>query len=144
MSYNSTKYLRVLAKENGDVMIPKFIKNLFFSSENRVNTFKKQTFTFFIPSPPPRSTGYREKQFDKLFFEFINRGYDVLDFKCESVNNRDGGSGMWVICLVQATNEAAEELNLDEEFNQLLQSKVKTKDQIEGLYYIDDRANEIK
>ncbi len=125
-------------------MLPKFIQNLLFGSTKLENAFKKQTFTFFIPSPPPRSTGYREKQFDKLFYEFINRGYEVLDFKCQSVNNRDGGSGMWIICLVRATNEEANELKLDEEFNQHLQTKMKTKDQIEGLYYIDDRANEIK
>lgn len=125
-------------------MIPKFIKKLLNTSENSENRFKKQTFTFFIPSPPPRSTGYREKQFDKLFFEFINRGYNVLDFKCQTTNNRDGGSGMWIICLVQATNKLAEELNLDEEFSQNLQAQISTKEQVEGLYYIDDRANEIK
>ena len=51
---------------------------------------------------------------------------------------------MWIICLVQATNKLAEKLNLDEEFSQNLQSKISTKEQVEGLYYIDDRANEIK
>ena len=29
--------------------------------------YQIQSFTFFIPSPPARATGYREKQFDKLF-----------------------------------------------------------------------------
>ena len=125
-------------------MIATLLQKLLFAKKTKKNTFKKQTFTFFIPAPPPRSTGYREKQFDKLFYEFINRGYDVLEFKCQTINTRDSASGMWIICLVQATNEIAEELNLEDDIREIFQSTAKTKEQIEGLYYIDDMANELK
>ncbi len=120
-----------------------YLKNLLKLLFQGPNDYKKQSFTFFIPAPPPRSTGYREKQFDSLFYEFINRGYDILEFKCTTVNTGESSSGMWIICLVQAKNSEAEALMLDEDFVRDLKGKIQTKDQIEGLYYIDDRANEI-
>lgn len=100
------------------------------------NTFKIQTFTFFIPSPPARNSGYREKQFDKVFYDFINAGYDVISFNtvpCTSTSQ----SGMWVICLVRATNIKAQELSLDNLLHDQVNSKSDS-DKIEGLYYIDN------
>jgi hypothetical protein len=105
--------------------------------------YKMQTFTFFLPTPPPRSSGYREKNFDKLFYEFINRGYRVIKFTTQAASAGEKQSGMWIICLVQATNDAAESLNLDELFMDKLKSKSAVKEEIEGLYYIDDQANEL-
>lgn len=105
--------------------------------------YKMQTFTFFIPSPPPRSTGYREKHFDKLFYEFINRGYKIINFTTQAASAGEKHSGMWVICLVQATNAEAESLNLDDIFLDQLKGKTEVKAEVEGLYYIDDRANEL-
>ena len=106
------------------------------------NNYKIQSFTFFIPSPPGRSTGYREKQFDKLFYEFINRGYKILNFTTQS-SAGEKHSGMWIICLVQATNKEAEKLNLEDIFMEQFKNKQQIKEEVEGLYYIDDRANEL-
>lgn len=105
------------------------------------NNFKIQSFTFFIPSPPPRSTGYREKQFDKLFYEFINLGYKILNFETQTCNG-EKQSGMWVIFIVQATTKEAEALNLNEVLNESLKSKSAVKETIDGFYYIDDMAPE--
>lgn len=107
------------------------------------NNYKIQSFTYFIPSPPPRSSGYREKQFDKVFYEFINRGYRILNFSTQA-SNGEKHSGMWVILIVQATHAKAEALNLDELMNESLISKAQDsgKAAIDGLYYIDDRAQE--
>ena len=105
--------------------------------------YKMQTFTFFIPSPPARSSGYREKHFDKLFYEFINRGYKVLNFTTQSSTTGEKHSGMWVLCLVQATNSEAEKLNLDEIFMDQLKGVNDIKSEVEGLYYLDDEAQEL-
>jgi hypothetical protein len=107
-----------------------------FKSQNK---FKIQSFTYYISSPPARSSGYREKQFDKLFYEFINRGYDILNFSAQS-SNGEKQSGMWLIFIVQAKNQAASELNLNEIFHNEIKEKSAVKDSIEGLYYIDDKA----
>ncbi len=121
----------------------KTLKTLFFPLKTRETAYKVQTFTYFIPSPPARSSGYREKQFDKLFYEFINRGYRILNFSTTAVSTGEKQSGMWVIFVVQATNAEAEKLSLDDIFHEQLRDKAQTKDGIEGLYYIDDRANEL-
>lgn len=77
------------------------------------NQFKIQTFTYFIPAPRPRKTGYREKQFDKLFYEFINQGYQVLDFKTQQCMSGQETSGMWIVFVLQAKNAHAEKLDLE-------------------------------
>jgi hypothetical protein len=103
--------------------------------------YKIQSFTFYIPSPPPRSTGYREKQFDKLFYDFINKGYEILSVNTQSATG-EKQSGMWVIFVLRATNNEAEKLNLEEIFHDSVKSKTDVKNSIDGLYYIDDRTQE--
>ena len=120
-------------------LLPNFLKKHLKAQKD----YKMQTFTFFIPSPPARSTGYREKHFDKLFYEFINRGYKILNFTTQASTSGEKHSGMWIICLVQATNAEAEKLNLDEIFMDQLKDKAQIKEEIEGLYYIDDKASEL-
>ena len=116
----------------------------FFKSLLRAQKdYKIQSFTFFIPSPPSRATGYREKQFDKLFYEFINRGYKIINFTTQASSSGGNHSGMWILCLVQATNHEAEKLNLEDIFIDQLKSKAQVKEEVEGLYYIDDKANEL-
>ena len=123
-------------------MIKRFLP-FFTKLLNGQKDYKMQTFTFFIPSPPARSTGYREKHFDKLFYEFINRGYKIINFTTQAASAGEKHSGMWIICLVQATNAEAEALNLDDIFMDQIKGKAQIKEQVEGLYYIDDRANEL-
>lgn len=120
----------------------KSLINRLFDSHNEKKNYKIQSFTFFIPAAPARSTGYREKQFDKLFYEFINRGYNILHFGTESCTG-EKHSGMWLVFIVQATNAEAEKLNLHDEFNNQIIDKGTVKEQIEGLYYIDDKAQEL-
>jgi hypothetical protein len=102
-------------------------------------TFKIQSFTYFIPSPPARASGYREKQFDKLFYEFINKGYNILNFSTQA-STGDKHSGMWVLFIVQALNKEAEALNIDEVLIEALKTKIAVKEKIDGLYYIDDQT----
>ena len=103
--------------------------------------FKIQSFTFYIPSPPPRSSGYREKQFDKIFYEFINRGYDILNFQTQT-SSGDKQSGMWLVFIVQAKNAKSQELNFDDIINDSLKERSLVKDSIDGFYYIDDKVPE--
>lgn len=119
-----------------------WILNHFKGAKTASNDYKIQSFTFFVPAPPKRSTGYREKQFDKLFYEFINRGYKILNFTTQSISG-ENNSGMWLVFIVQATNAEAEKLNLNDEFSASLISKANVKEEIEGLYYIDDKAQEL-
>lgn len=64
------------------------------------NEFKIRTFTYFIPSPPKRKTGYQEKEFDQLV-AYINKE----NFKIESIHTQattsNEASGMWVILQIR-------------------------------------------
>lgn len=115
--------------------------NLITSFLNSKKNYKIQSFTYFIPSPPTRSTGYREKQFDKLFYQFINKGYRILNFTTQA-STGEKQSGMWIVFVVQALNKEAEALNLEELFHDTLKNKETVKESINGFYYIDDRAQE--
>lgn len=95
-----------------------------------VKDFKIQTFTYFIPAPPARTSGYREKQFDKFFYEFVNQGYEIIDFKTTTISGQNS-SGMWLVFLVRATNELANKINLDFDIKPEAEN-----DAVEGLYYI--------
>lgn len=114
-----------------------FKLNRLFAKSQPVSNFKIQSFTYFIPSPPHRTSGYREKQFDKYFYEFINLGFEILEFKTSSISG-ENSSGMWVIFILRATNEKASKLDLSEAF--IEKDTQYTKEEIEGLYYIDDRS----
>jgi hypothetical protein len=104
------------------------VRRLFFPKY-----YKIQSFTFYVPSPPPRKVGYREKEFDKIFYSFINNGYEILEFKTQT-NSNQAHSGMWLIFIVRSTNSASSKLNLEEEFGNYDYEE----EPIEGLYQIDD------
>ncbi len=100
----------------------------------RPNLYKIQSFTFYIPSPPPRKVGYREKEFDKLFYNFINHGYEILNFKTQN-NSGTSHSGMWVIFIVRSTTGSTAALDLDDDIEL---GDDYEKEVIEGLYQIND------
>ncbi len=75
---------------------------------------KIQTFTYYIPAPPPRKSGYREKEFDGLFYEFINKGYEIISLQTQA-HTGVNQCGMWVIVTVRALTKEAEALNFDDQ-----------------------------
>ncbi len=127
--YKDEQMIQKLLSYVGDIL----------SSAGR-KSYKIQSFTFYIPSPPLRKSGYREKQFDSIFYEFINSGYEVISFHTQN-NNHPEHSGMWIICLVRATNQEASKLDLESEFTTKLNEKIdiirNQDEQVEGLYQID-------
>lgn len=56
-----------------------------------------KTFTYFIPAPPNRKSGYRETEFDKIMQGILNSGFQLLDLKTEAVP-----TGLFVIALLKA------------------------------------------
>jgi len=79
------------------------------------NLFRKKkeykaikSFTYYIPAPPDRKSGYQEKEFDQIFSHLMKNGFDIIDTKMQSASSNNA-SGVWVFCLLGAkTNEAAE------------------------------------
>lgn len=82
-------------------------------SGNKMKDIK--TFTYFIPAPPHRKTGYREKEFDKIMQGFLQSGFELIDMKVQAVE-----TGLFVVALLKATSKKVakldEELDLHERF----------------------------
>lgn len=106
----------------------------------QTKSFALQSFTYFIPAPPNRSTGYREKHFDRLLSDFLAIGFDLVNITTESNAN-----GMWVICILKPLNEKAANTNWDnfqEKHHSSLSMKAKNDSEIDGFYYIKDHSDE--
>ena len=101
--------------------ILKNIKNVFLPQKAN-NSQKIQTFTYFIPSPPKRNAGYREKQFDREFFDFINKGYEIVSINTQQCSDQRQ-PGMWFICTVRSTSQLTQELSFEDELGPILQDE---------------------
>lgn len=102
-------------------MIFNKIKRLFCS-------YPIQTFTYFIPAPPERKHGYREKSFDRLIKKLTQMDFKITDIKTQSFNEQSK-SGMWVVVSLEPLSKKANELavcnfpndNEDQEDNKALE-----------------------
>ena len=63
--------------------------------------YGKKTFTFYIPAPPARKTGYQEKEFDNLIEHILGLGFELVDFKLQSHSGEER-TGLWVLCILGA------------------------------------------
>ena len=73
--------------------------------------FGKKTFTYYIPSPPTRKTGYQEKEFDTIIASIISMGFEIIDIKLSSHGN-DSKSGLWIVCVLGAKTKEIFEQSL--------------------------------
>lgn len=69
-----------------------------------------KTFTYFIPNPPHRKSGYREKEFDKIMSGILQSGFELIDFKTQGSEN-----GIFVIALLKSSSKKISKIdeNLD-------------------------------
>ena len=87
-----------------------------FSSlfSTKKNYFGTKTFTFYLPAPPERKTGYQEKEFDSVMSQIFSLGFEVIDIKTASHSTQTKG-GVWLICLLGAPTKEifAHEIQFD-------------------------------
>lgn len=69
-----------------------------------------KTFTYFLPAPPQRKTGYREKEFDKIIQGIIQSGFEIVQMQTQSVS-----TGVFIIVTLSASSKKIADLdaNLD-------------------------------
>lgn len=117
--------------------IAQYLNNLFSFDHFKKNPYKIQTFTYFIPAPPERPSGYREKNFDKIFSNFINQGFEVISIHTTPCNSQNQ-SGMWITCLLRAMTDHANALTAQASIEKELKLQDNNVEKIEGLYYIEN------
>ena len=76
-------------------------------------TKQTETLTYFIPAPPPRQTGYREKELDVLISTIAETG---LKFKIDQTIAHK--NGFWAIILISGTKQQFELLYSDPRFQE--------------------------
>lgn len=102
-------------------------------SKSGINGNLIKTFTYFIPAPPSRKTGYREKEFDKIINGILTSGFELKELQTQTVP-----TGMYVIALLKAKNKKAFELDIDLD----IQEKFKLQDTHSSPEIILDEENE--
>lgn len=74
-----------------------------------------KTFTWFIPAPPARKNGYREKEFDKIMQGILQSGFELEDLQTQAME-----TGMFVVALLSASSKKIalldEHLDMHEKF----------------------------
>ena len=61
-----------------------------------------KTFTYFIPAPPKRKTGYREREFDKIVHGILSDGHEIIDW-----NMQGAEGGVYVVFILGSLNKKA-------------------------------------
>ncbi len=78
-----------------------------------------KTFTFYIPAPPHRKTGYREREFDKIMQGILTAGFELLNLQAQPVGGADN-SGIFIVTTIKAKDKKAwaldEGLDIQERF----------------------------
>ncbi len=62
--------------------------------------YKLRTFTYYIPSPPKRKTGYQEKEFDQLVAYINKENFKIENIQTQLSSNHES-SGMWVVLQIR-------------------------------------------
>ena len=73
-----------------------------------------KSFSYFLPAPPKRNSGYQEKEFDQSIAYLSKLGFELIDFQMAS-HTESGQGGVWIVCRMGAlTQEAAnQDINVD-------------------------------
>lgn len=88
-----------------------------------------QTFTYFVPSPPKRKSGYQEKELDKIVKKIISRGFEIENSQLVSNGNVEVG-GFWIHFTLSHFDKKSIDENTD-----FLESNIET---IDGIEIIND------
>lgn len=67
----------------------------------------RTSFTYFIPAPPSRKSGYREIEFDKIMRGILELGFEIENFSTESTPN-----GMFVMTILKTKSKKVFEIDL--------------------------------
>ena len=76
-----------------------------------------RTFTYYIPAPPARKTGYREKEFDQMLAHILKHDFELIDIKIQSISGES--KGLWAICILGCKTPLAQNFDLNIEYASL-------------------------
>ena len=78
-------------------------------------TFYK-TFTYYLPAPPSRKSGYRERELDKILQGFMDSGFELHSLNTESISHETGG--MYVLAIFKTSSKKVSDLDLNQDLQE--------------------------
>lgn len=84
-------------------------------SSRSVRSIKKMyrmTFTYFIPAPPQRKTGYREVEFDKIMRGILETGFEI-----DSLESVSTPTGMFIVGVLRTNSKKVYETDLKQDLH---------------------------
>jgi hypothetical protein len=60
----------------------------------------RTTFTYFIPAPPQRKSGYREVEFDKIMRGILDSGFEL-----ESMQTVSSSNGIFLVGILKTNSK---------------------------------------
>jgi hypothetical protein len=82
------------------------------NSAKKTNYLAIKSFTYYLPSPPARKHGYQEKEFDQVFSYLLTHGYELIEFKMQSIASNDQ-SGVWLCSILGVTDPELVDKEID-------------------------------
>lgn len=64
---------------------------------------RKSTFTYYIPAPPHRKSGYREREFDKIMQGILQSGFEIEQLHTQAVGGSEN-AGLFIIAELKASS----------------------------------------
>lgn len=71
------------------------------------------TFTYFIPSPPSRKSGYREIEFDKIMNGILGSGFELVSLQTETTN-----TGIYIVTVLKTHERKVSLLDLKQDIHE--------------------------
>lgn len=73
----------------------------------------RTTFTYFIPAPPHRKSGYREVEFDKIMRGILDTGFEL-----ESLETVSTGNGIYLVGILRTNSKKIYESDLKQDLHE--------------------------
>ncbi len=71
------------------------------------------TFTYFIPSPPLRKSGYREVEFDKIMSGLLSSGFELVSLQTVSSTN-----GIFMVAVLKTNEKKVFQMDLKQDIHE--------------------------
>jgi hypothetical protein len=75
------------------------------------------SFTYYIPAPPGRKTGYREKEFDKIISGILQSGFEIVSTSTQAVSS-ELSAGVFYHFILKTNNPRIHKLDLTQEIQE--------------------------
>lgn len=87
------------------------------SSKSGKKKVYRSTFTYYIPAPPHRKSGYREREFDKIMQGILTAGFEIEELQTQSVGGAEN-SGLYILALLRTDSKKTFSLDQGQEIHE--------------------------